>query len=228
MANVPAAFVGIISVAASVFVEVGANCRLIWHCICGASVAQVVERMVSAGDPVIESVLIVIGLADVLTTKIGRPRVLPTWVFGNVAAFGEIEMLPVAPVPVIGTVIVPAASVVILSVDVNGPDVAGWNRTMTVQAVCPPCPVALNVAGQEPPAIANEIESLSVGAFSCTGPTPVLFRVTVKVRLAPTCVLWNVRLVGAGVTLAATPVPVSVRECGPPAALLTIDTEPFR
>jgi hypothetical protein len=86
----------------------------------------------------------------------------------------------------------------------------------------------LNVIGHDPPTIENEIESLRLGAFSCTGPTPVLVRVTVKVLLAPTCVSWNARLVGCGVMLAATPVPVRVSVCGLPAALLTIETEPLR
>jgi hypothetical protein len=59
-------------------------------------------------------------------------------VFGNVAGFGDIEMLPVTPVPVIATLSVPAASVGMLRVDVNSPEVVGWNRTMTVQELCPP------------------------------------------------------------------------------------------
>src|SRR5262245_9949265 len=116
-----------------------------------------------------------------------------------------------------------------LRVDVNGPPVAGWKRTMTVQDVCPPCPDAFNVAGHDPPTMANETASpIRLAAFTCTGPTPVLVNVTVNVRVAPTCVSWNTRLVGCGVMLAATPAPVSVTLCGLPTALLTIDTLPFR
>ena len=225
----PAALVGIISVAVAGFVEVGANCRVIWHWICGASVAQVFVTMVNAGDPVIVGVLIVTGFAVVFCTKTARPRVLPTCVFANAAGFGDIEILPLTPVPVIGTLIVPAASVWMLSVDVNGPVAAGWKRTVNVHDVCPPCPDAFNVAGHVPPTIANDTASPTrLAALTCTGPTPVLLNVTVNVRVAPSCVSWNGRLVGCGVTLAATPVPVRVTVCGLPDASLTIDTLPFR
>src|SRR4051812_35102535 len=113
--------------------------------------------MVSAGEPVIDSGLIVIEPAVEFITNTGRPLVLPTWVFENTAGLGEIKTLPVTAVPVIGTVIVPATSVGMLSVDVMSPDVVGWNRTMKVQDVCPPCPDGLNVAGHDPPATANGI-----------------------------------------------------------------------
>ena len=185
--------------------------------------------MVNDGDPAIVGALTVTGFAVVFWTKTATIRVLPTWVFANAAGFGDIEMLPITPVPVMGTLIVPAASVGTLNVDVNGPAAAGWKRTTDVHDVCPPCPAALNVAGHDPPTIANETASPTrLGAFTCTGPTPVFVSVTVNVRLAPTCVSWNASVVGCGVMLAATPVPVSVTLCGLPAALLTIDTLPFR
>jgi hypothetical protein len=175
--NVPALLLNV-SVPFTAPVAVGANVTFAWQVLLAASVApQLVKLTEKLASPLVEGGVRVIGPTPVLLKNTVSTRDCPTTVFANTRDVGFTLAVWPTPVPLSGTLNVPAL-VANVSVPLNVPSAVGENVAFTWQ---------VEDAGSVAPQLVKPVEKLASpdvagGEVSVMGPTPVFWRKTVTTR----------------------------------------------